>query len=79
MPTLTELALLGKQALLAFVTQVLTECAALKARVEQLLAEVASLRTENAALNADFRGPKPTYNPGTPTPVLPRNTAASCW
>jgi hypothetical protein len=30
-------------------------------------------------LNADFRGPKPTYNPGTPTPVLPRNTAASCW
>jgi transposase len=54
MPTLTELALLGKQALLAFVTQVLTECAALKARVEQLLAEVASLRTENAALKAQL-------------------------
>ncbi|HSB77229.1 MAG TPA: hypothetical protein VLM91_00475, partial [Candidatus Methylomirabilis sp.] len=31
------------------------------------------------AFNTDFRGPKPTYNPGTPTPVLPRNTAASCW
>lgn len=54
MPTLTELAQLGKQALLAFVAQVLTECAALKARVEQLLAEVASLRTENAALKAQL-------------------------
>jgi transposase len=54
MSTLTELAQLGKQALLAVVTQVLTECAALKARVEQLLAEVASLRTENAALKAQL-------------------------
>src|SRR3954452_11862806 len=54
MPTLIELAHLGKQALLAFVAQVLTECAALKARVEQLLAEVASLRTENATLKAQL-------------------------
>ena len=54
MPTLTELAQLGKQALLAFVAQVLPECAALKARVEQLLAEVAPLRTENAALKAQL-------------------------
>src|SRR5512135_1762978 len=54
MPTLTELARLGKQALLAFVAQVLTELAVLKARVEKLLAEVASLRTENAALKAQL-------------------------
>src|SRR5512135_3436995 len=54
MPTLTELARLGKQALLAFVAQVLTEHAVLKARVEKLLAEVASLRTENAALKAQL-------------------------
>jgi transposase len=54
MPTLTELAHLGKQALLAFVAQVLTEGAALKARVEELLAEVASLRTENATLKAQL-------------------------
>src|SRR3954471_14408738 len=55
MPTLAELARLGKQALLAFVAQVLTEFAALKARVEELLAEVASLRTENAALKAQLQ------------------------
>src|SRR5512142_121619 len=54
MPTLTELAQLGKQALLAVVAQVLNECAAPRARVEQLLAEVASLRTENAALKAQL-------------------------
>src|SRR5512144_290922 len=39
MPTLTELAQLGKQALLAFVAQLLTEFAALKARVDELAAE----------------------------------------
>src|SRR4051794_36501117 len=38
MPTLKELALLGKEALLAVVAQLLTEFAALKTRVEQLLA-----------------------------------------
>src|SRR5215210_3170016 len=66
MPTLTELALLGKQALLAFVAQVLTECATLKARVQELLAEVASLRTENAALKAQLKAqPKrPERKPG---------------
>src|SRR4051812_48648019 len=47
MPTLTELAQLGKQALLAFVAQLLTEFAALKARVEEL-------RVENAALKAQL-------------------------
>jgi hypothetical protein len=46
MPTLKELAQLGKEALLAFVAQVLMELAALKARVEQLLAENAALKAQ---------------------------------
>src|SRR3954447_22190701 len=46
MPTLKELAQLGKQALLAFVAQLLTEFAALKARVEALSAENAALRAQ---------------------------------
>src|SRR3954452_19580303 len=61
MPTLTELAQLGKQALLAFVAQVLTELAALRTRVEELVAEqvasnarVAELLMENAALKAQL-------------------------
>src|SRR5512135_3207079 len=54
MPTLTELARRGKQALLAVVVQVLTELAALKARVGELLAEVVSLRTENAVLRSQL-------------------------
>jgi transposase len=61
MPTLIELAQLGKQALLAFVAQVLAELAALKARVEELVAEqvasnarVAELLLENAALKAQL-------------------------
>src|SRR3982751_5755341 len=54
MPTLTEFAQLGKQALLAFIAQVLTECAALQTRVQELLGEVASLRTENAALKTQL-------------------------
>src|SRR6202035_3815670 len=59
MPTLTELAQLGKQALLAFVAQVLTELVALKTRVEELVAvqvastaRIAELLQENAALKA---------------------------
>jgi transposase len=61
MPTLTELAQLGKPALLAFIAQLLTGFAALKTRVEGLLAElsalkarVAELLTENAALKAQL-------------------------
>jgi transposase len=46
MPTLKELAQLGKEALLAFVAQVLTELAALKSRVEQLRAENAALKAQ---------------------------------
>ena len=38
MPTLKELAPLGKEVLLAFVAQLLTEFAALKTRVEELVA-----------------------------------------
>jgi transposase len=53
MPTLTELAQLGKQALLAFVAQVLAECGALKTRIEELLAELAALRTRVAELRAE--------------------------
>jgi len=61
MPTLTELAQLGKQALLAFVAQLLTEFAALKTRVEELLAELSALKArvaellkENASLKAQL-------------------------
>src|SRR5512147_3129498 len=46
MPMLKELAQLGKQALLAFVAQLLTEFAALKARVDELAAENAALRVQ---------------------------------
>jgi transposase len=46
MPTLKELARLGKEALLAFVAQVLTELAALNTRVEQLRAENAALKAQ---------------------------------
>src|SRR3954454_2886366 len=46
MPTLKELAQLGKQALLAFVAQVLTELAALKTRVAELQEEIAALRAQ---------------------------------
>ena len=53
MPTLTELAQLGKQALLAFVAQVLTEFAALKTRVEALLAELSALKARGAELLAE--------------------------
>src|SRR3954465_9509214 len=46
MPTLNELAQLGKEALLAFVAQLLTEFAALNARVEKHLAENAALKAQ---------------------------------
>src|SRR4051794_37999845 len=46
MPTIRELARMGKQALLAFVAPLLAEVTALKARVEELLAENAALRAQ---------------------------------
>jgi transposase len=52
MPSLKELALLGRQALLAFVAQLLTEFAALKTRVGELLAENAALKSEIATLKS---------------------------
>src|SRR3954454_482287 len=55
MPTLKELARLGKPDLVAFVAPLLTELAALKARVEELLAENAALR---ARLDQLARDPK---------------------
>ena len=55
MPTLKELARLGKQALLTFVAPLLTELAALKARVEELLAENAALRARLDQLARDSK------------------------
>lgn len=60
MPTLKELAQLGKEALLAFVAQVLTELAALNTRVEQLRAENAALK---AQLEQRERGAKRSAAP----------------
>src|SRR3989442_2170872 len=54
MPTLQELAQLGRQALLAFLARLLTDFAALKARVGELLAENATLTAENAALKSQL-------------------------
>jgi uncharacterized small protein (DUF1192 family) len=54
MPTLQELAQLGRQALLAFLAQLFTDFAALKARVGELLAEVATLTAKIATLTAEI-------------------------
>ena len=54
MPTLQELAQLGRQALLAFLAQLLTDFTAMKARVGELLAEVTTLTAENAALKSQL-------------------------
>src|SRR4051794_23683509 len=53
MPTLKELAQLGKEALLAFVAQLLTEFSALKTRVAELLEELAALKARVAELLAE--------------------------
>jgi transposase len=46
MPTLKELAQLGKEALLAFIAQLLTDLAALKTRIEGVVAENAALKAQ---------------------------------
>src|ERR1700687_2981848 len=46
MPTLKELTQLGKEALLAFVAQLLGDFAALKTRVEELVAENTALKAQ---------------------------------
>jgi transposase len=67
MPTLKELAQLGKQALLAFVAQLLTEFAALKARVEALSAENAALRAQLEQRTRDAKRQAAPYSKGQRT------------
>jgi transposase len=67
MPTLKELAQLGKQALLAFVAQLLTEFAALKARVETLSAENAALRAQLEQRTRDAKRQAAPYSKGQRT------------
>ena len=64
MPTLKELAQLGKQALLAFVAQLLTELATLKARVEALAAENAALRAQLEQRTRDAKRQAAPYSKG---------------
>ena len=64
MPTLKELARLGKQALLAFVAQLLTELAALNARVEELRTENATLRTQLDQLARDAKRQAAPFSKG---------------
>src|SRR5947208_2447266 len=64
MPTLDELARLGKQALLTFLAPLLTELAALRARVEGLLAENAALRAQLDRLRRDSRRQAAPFSKG---------------
>src|SRR4051812_7180884 len=64
MPTLKELAQLGKEALLAFVAQLLTDLAALKIRVEALVAENAALKARLEQRGRDARRPAPPLPKG---------------
>jgi transposase len=64
MPTLNELARLGKQALLTFLAPLLTELAALKARVEELLAENAALRAQLDQLGRDSKRQAAPFSKG---------------
>jgi transposase len=64
MPTLKELARLGKQALLAFVAPLLTELAALNARVEELRAENVALRAQLDQLARDSKRQAAPFSKG---------------
>jgi transposase len=64
MPTLKELAQLGKQALLAVVAQFLTEFAALKARIDELAAENAALRAQLAQRTRDAKRQAAPFSKG---------------
>jgi transposase len=64
MPSLQELAQLGKQALLAFVAQLLTEFAALKARVDERVAENAALRARRDPRARDAKRPAAPFSKG---------------
>src|SRR4051812_40867797 len=64
MPTLKELARLGKPDLVAFVAPLLTELAALKARVEGLQAENAALRAQLDQLAHDAKRQAAPFSKG---------------
>jgi transposase len=68
MPTLTELAQLGKQALLAFVAQLLTEFATLKARVAELLVENAALKARLEQRERDAKRSAAPFSKGQRKP-----------
>src|ERR671916_521701 len=64
MPTLQELARLGKPDLVAFVAPLLTELAALKARVEVLQAENTALRAQLDQLAHDAKRQSAPFSKG---------------
>jgi transposase len=68
MPTLIELAHLGKQALLVFVAQVLTELAALRARVAALLVENAALKAQLEQRQRDAKRSAAPFSKGQRKP-----------
>jgi len=68
MPPLTELAQLGKQALLAFVAQLLTEFATLKARVAELLVENAALKARLEQREPDAKRSAAPFSKGQRKP-----------
>ena len=67
MPTLKELAQLGKEALLAFIAQLLADLAALKARVEGLVAENAALKAQLEQQERDARRQAAPFSKGRRT------------
>jgi hypothetical protein len=67
MPTLTELAQIGRQALLAFVAQVLAELVAPKARVAELLAENAALKAQLEQRTRDAKRQAAPFSKGKRT------------
>src|SRR3982751_4482917 len=67
MPTLKELAQLGKEALLAFIAQLLTELAALKTRLEALVAENAALKAQLEQQERDAKRQAAPFSKGQRT------------
>src|ERR1700722_16512570 len=68
MPTLTELAQLGKQALLAVVAQVLGELATQNARVAELLRENAALKAQLEQRQRDAKRSAAPFSKGQRKP-----------
>jgi transposase len=67
MPTLAELAKMGKQALLAFVAQLLGELATLKSRVAELLRENAALKAQLEQRERDAKRQAAPFSKGRRT------------